>query len=359
VSTDYVHGGDVRSAARGAGISPERLLDFSANINPMGLPKRAAERLARDAQDPRAWSHYPDPEASELRGAISRYVEVPSECIVIGAGADSLILAAVRALAPLRCVIPIPAFSEYERACRAYGCESIAIALTEDFSVRAGDLLILNNPHNPMGACASRFEMLTRIDAARGSGAAVLVDEAFVDYAPDSAITQDVKARSGVIAIRSLTKFFGCPGLRVGYAAAEPETARRLAAQLPPWPVTTLASNALAEALADSEYRKEAIERNQRARASLSATLSSLGCIVSPSAANFLLLRFSPAVDAGEVRTRLLHEHGILVRECDSFAGLEPGRYLRVAVRFENENALLVAALAGILRDTSCLQTHA
>jgi threonine-phosphate decarboxylase len=359
MSERYVHGGDMQRAARQSGISPDRLLDFSANINPMGLPKRAAERLAREAQDPSAWSRYPDPETGELRAAISKYIHVSPDCIVIGAGADSLIHTAVRALAPQRCVIPIPAFSEYARACRACGCESIAIPLAKVPSPRAGDLLFINNPHNPTGVCASRSETLQRIAEARGSGAAVLVDEAFIDYVPGASITADAALQNGVVAIRSLTKFFGCPGLRVGYAVAAPETARSLAANLPPWPVTTLASNVLAEALADEEYRAEALERNQRARTGLSAALSALGCVVNPAAANFLLLRLPAAVDAAEIRAWLLQQHAILVRECDTFAGLEPGRYLRVAVRHENENARLVAALSAIFKTTSCLQTHA
>src|SRR5262249_5594605 len=162
--------------------------------------------------------------------------------------------------------------------------------------------------------------------------AAILADEAFIDYAPEDAITQDAAQWEDVIAIRSLTKFFGCPGLRVGYAVAATETRRKLAMQLPPWPVTTLASSALAEALRDVGYRQETIESNRRERANLSAALSALGCRVSPSCANFVLLRLPAQFCAADVRALLLREHSILVRECDSFAGLEQGRYLRVAV---------------------------
>src|SRR5437879_5127718 len=139
----YTHGGDVDHVAREAGIPVERLLDFSANVNPMGLPPRAAERLAREARDPRIVSHYPDPRATELRQLLSQRLDVPGECIAIGAGADSLIHAAVRVLRPKRCLIPIPAFTEYERACRAYGCEVVTFPLEAD----AGDLIVVNEPH--------------------------------------------------------------------------------------------------------------------------------------------------------------------------------------------------------------------
>jgi threonine-phosphate decarboxylase len=366
VSIAYSHGGDINRVAREAGIAPDRILDFSSNINPMGLPAQAAERLAREAKDPSTWTRYPDHQAGELRSALSRYAAVPPECIVIAAGADSLIQAAVRAFAPRRCVIPIPAFSEYERASRAAGCEAVFVPLGPDFSLdrgtlqllRPGDLLVLNNPHNPSGACARRAAMLEHIDATRASGASVLVDEAFIDYVPEAAITQQAASTDGVIAIRSLTKFFGCPGLRVGYAAAPPQTVGKIAAQQPPWPVTTLAANAVAEALRDAPYLTEAREQNHRARENLSRALSSLGFRVFPGAANFLLVCVPMRPSAAETRERLLREHSILVRECDSFAGLEPERYLRIAVRREDDNRRLIDALARILAATSCLQTH-
>jgi threonine-phosphate decarboxylase len=350
----YTHGGDVDRVAREAGIPVERLLDFSANVNPMGLPARAAERLVREARDPRSVSHYPDPQATELRQLLSRQMDVAGECIAIAAGADSLIHAAVRALRPKRCSIPIPAFSEYERACRAYGCEVITLPL----AVESGDLVVVNNPHNPTGACLTRVEMLAQLDAAHASGCSLLADEAFIDYAPDAAITSEAATRPGVVAIRSLTKFFGCPGLRVGYAVAAPETARILAAQLPPWPVTTLALNALAEALRDTDYTRETIERNRHARTQLSGALGSLGLHVYPSAANFLFLRLPDVFPALQVRDQLIREHAILVRECDSFAGIERGRYLRVAVRHEHENTRLIEALASVFKGISCQQNR-
>jgi len=359
VSAPYLHGGNIERAAQQTGLPADRILDFSSNVNPMGLPRRAAERLARDAQDPHAWTRYPDPEFAELRCALSRSAAVPPECIVIAAGADSLIHAAVRAVAPRRCLIPIPAFSEYERACRAFGCETVSLPLNPEFRLpgdvsqrlRAGDLLILNNPHNPSGACATQAQMLELVASARAACAAVLADEAFIDYVPEAAVTQHAATTSGVISIRSLTKFFGCPGLRVGYAVAAPDSARIVAAQLPPWPVTTLAANALAEALQDSDYPVNARENNRRARESFSAALSRLGCQVFPGAANFLLLRVPPGQTAVQIPSSLVREHAILVRECDSFTGLEPGCYLRVAVRGEDENQRLVDALNHVLRE--------
>lgn len=365
MSAPYLHGGDIEQAAQQAGVPSDRILDFSSNINPMGLPLRAAERLTREAQDPRTWTRYPDRQSTELRSSLSRYAGVPSDSIVIAAGADSLIHASLRALAPKRCAIPIPAFSEYKRACHAFACDMTLLPMNPEFRLaaessqllRAGDVLILNNPHNPSGAVTSRSAMLDHMAAARASEAAVLVDEAFIDYVPDAAITDQAATIGGVVSIRSLTKFFGCPGLRVGYAVADPETAQKITAQLPPWPVTSLAANALAEALRDVDYPTHAREQNRRAREGLCAALSALGFAVFPGAANFLLVRV-PGSNAVQIRRALLRDHAILVRECDSFSGLESGRYLRVAVRNADENQRLIDALSHVLRENSCLQTH-
>jgi threonine-phosphate decarboxylase len=358
--TPYTHGGNIAQAARLLGIPASRILDFSANVNPMGLPPRAALRLAREASNPTISAHYPDPESTELRCLLSQQLAVPTECVLIGSGAAALIHTAICALAPRRCLIPVPAFCEYERACRACGATPHFLPLPPDFHLApqslaeasAGDLVILNNPHNPTGACASRNEMLSLIAATRSREAYVLVDEAFIDYSPESAITREAAADAGLIAIRSLTKFYGCPGLRVGYTVAAAETASRIAAQSPPWPVSTLAQNALAEALRDNDYIREASETNRSARRSLAASLTALGCRVYPAAANFLLIQLPACFPAVHIRERLLRDYAILVRECDSFRGLEGQNCLRVAVRRETENARLLKALTAIFGDS-------
>jgi threonine-phosphate decarboxylase len=182
----------------------------------------------------------------------------------------------------------------------------------------------------------------------------VLVDEAFIDYSPGEAITRDAAHLHSVVAIRSLTKFYGCPGLRVGYAVASPDTAAKLAVHLSAWPVTTLAMNALAEALHDTDHARDTLALNHRNRAILAQALERLGCEVSPSAANFLFIRLPEGLHAASVRERLLREHAVLVRECDSFEGVEPGRHLRIAVRHESDNARLAEALEQVFKGWSC-----
>ncbi len=358
-----VHGGNVTAAAAELGIAPEELLDFSANISPRGLPQPALRRLLRDAASPALLERYPDPDALELRSALSSRLRVRESSIVIGCGAEALIAASVRALAPRSCLIPIPAFSEYARVCEANGCAIERIALDPDrefqlnaervsvlLSSRAHDLLILNSPHNPSGAVWDKHGLWTVLDAAAQAGTAVLLDEAFVDYVPECSLSREASALPRVVAIRSLTKFFGCPALRVGYAVAHEPLARAIRNQLPTWSVTTLALNAAVEMLADERWERETIAENRRGREQLRSALSAAGCTVFPSCANFVLARLPEhSVSSSELCCKLLQAHRIMLRNCDSYEGLAQGRYVRAAVKLPAENDRLIAAFHQLL----------
>jgi threonine-phosphate decarboxylase len=152
--------------------------------------------------------------------------------------------------------------------------------------------------------------------------------------------------------LRSLTKFYGCPALRVGYAVAHPETARAIAALLPTWSVTQLAIDALTVALEGHDYTQTTLRENAANRENLRAALESLGLTVFPSAANYLLVELPPAMPASALRRRLIDRHRILIRNCDSYEALDRGRYVRVAVLSGAENARLLEALAAELQRT-------
>ena len=358
------HGGDVWQAATELGIPVSELLDFSANINPRGLPPRAMERLARDASDLHLLSLYPDPSALRLRQALSEQLALPAAAIAVGPGAEALLAPILRCLCARRLMVPVPAFSEYRRVCVQQEIEYVPFPLdrSECFRVPVDslcrrleaercDVVLLNNPHNPSGALLDAHQVRRILDAARSSGATLVLDEAFVDYAPQATLAGEAAAGPGLIVVRSLTKFYGCPALRVGYAVAHPETIRSIRSSLPAWPVTQLAMGALTEAVADREYAEASLRENAVERQQLSESLTGLGLVVFPSAANYLFLELETNMPAAsELRLRLLRRHKILIRNCDSYEGLLPGRYVRVAVRSAAENSRLIEALAGELR---------
>jgi threonine-phosphate decarboxylase len=324
------HGGDVWDLA-------EDVLDFSANVNPRGLPVAALEFLSR----PPALRRYPDREARTLRQALSKQLDVPVEAIVVGPGAEALLAPGLRAMHATRALVPVPAFSEYRRVCTQQRVEFLPFALERvdrlPATVGSGDAIILNNPHNPTGRLFDRLE----------TDAPVLLDEAFIDYVPGASLVCEGAARKGLIVVRSLTKFYGCPALRVGYAVAHPDTAREIAAFLPTWPVMQMAMDALAIAIEDREYAETTLRENAVHRGSLLAGLEALGLTVFPSAANYLFAELPTGAPASaELRQRLIDRHRILIRNCDSYETLEPGKYVRFAVLSAGDNDRLVAALA-------------
>ena len=359
-----MHGGDVWQVADELGTTADHLLDFSANINPRGLPVQALLKLARDAANPQLLSFYPDSAARKLRLALTEHTGVPGENLVIGPGAEALLSPILRALRIRRLLVPVPAFSEYRRVCEQQNVHYVPFPLhhadafhlpvehlcrrLEDESF---DGVLLNSPHNPSGSMLEKDEVLRVLEVANASGAALILDEAFIDFVPGNSLIAETSHRRGLVVLRSLTKFFGCPALRVGYAAAHPEVARHIAGLLPTWPITQLALDALCEALADRNYAEDTLRDNAANRAELAAALCSLGLTVFPSVANYLLLELKPGMPSAEtLRTRMIRNHHILIRNCDSYEGLTHGHFIRVSVRTTEDNARLAAALGQELK---------
>jgi threonine-phosphate decarboxylase len=358
-----VHGGDVDEVARTYRIATDRLIDFSANINPMGPPRRALRRLAREATDRDGLTRYPDPAYAELRRALAAAMHVPASGVTIANGSVALIGAIVRTIAPRACLLATPAFAEYARALRASGCRVRRFtldaargfdldieALVEALTKYRPPVCVLTNPHNPSGVLTPRSQMQRVLDRARRVKTRLVVDEAFIDYVPSETLVEEAARREHVVVLRSLTKFYGMPALRVGYAVSSPRMAASIAGQLPPWPVTTLAASAATEAVQDHEYAQRALVSSAEQRQWLSQALRAIGVTVYPSVANFLLLRLPAAAPtSARVRARLITEAGVIVRDCRLFDGLSNGRFIRVAVRRRDENERLVRALGSVL----------
>ncbi len=342
------HGGDLRKLAREAGRDPEALLDFSANINPLGPPAWLRPVLARNVAD---LVHYPEPTAAPLREAAAAAFGVPAATVLAGNGSSEILFALVRALSPRTALIPAPSYSDYARACELAGVpvEDFRLAEEEDFALepralagrlQAGGAVFVGQPNNPTGLSVPRAELAALIrDHPR---TLFVVDEAFADFrAGLSLIGTDA---ANLIVLRSLTKFYAVPGLRLGLAFAARETTARIAGQIPPWSVNTLAQAVGIRALRDREYAEATRATVARLRAELREALQAIpGLRVYPGEANYLFLRLARP-QGPALAERLLREHGIAVRDCADYRGLD-ARFLRVAVRTEGENGKLVAAL--------------
>lgn len=364
--TSAPHGGDVDAVSREYGIPVIALIDFSASINPFGPPRGVMDRLKRDSADVSLLSRYPEPSHSELRGVLSIELAVPPECLIIANGSAALFSAIVRALAADTCVVPVPAFGEQQRALDAAGCRIEPLMLNADdgFRLDAGKLAealeasrptmcLVTNPHNPSGVLTPVAEMMRVVRAAGSCDTQLIIDEAFIDYAPDDTLTAEATKAGHVVVVRSLTKFYGMPALRVGYGIATPAMASRIQAQLPEWPVTTLAANAAAEALRDHDYARRTRLTVAADRTRLRAQLAGNEIETYASAGNFLLLGLpARGPDSTGLRAHLIRNAGIIVRDCRSFDGMADGRFIRVGVRSRLENDQLVEAIRLALQET-------
>jgi threonine-phosphate decarboxylase len=358
-----VHGGDVESVAAWSGHRPTDLLDFSANINPLGPPDSVRRTLAEAARETAWLSRYPDPLYRELRAALARELGIDAECIAVGNGSAALLDAAIRRFRARRCLLPVPAFSEYRKALEQNAVELVmhrldpaaAFRLDLDACVRAAaaaacDLCVVSNPHNPSGSHLSRAEVLELEARLRSARCSLVVDEAFVDYVLEASISAEACELPETVVLRSLTKFYAIPAIRVGYAVARAKAAREIAAWLPSWPVGSLASRVAIAVLGERVYARRTIVANAEARQALLTSLRAIGLRVFPSAANFLLIDLGETGElADRLRERLIREHGIVVRSCSDYEVLREGAYVRVAVRGPDENRRLVEAIANLL----------
>lgn len=347
------HGGNKRLLALRAGVEPRALLDFSANINPLGFPPWLREVISRNFD---FLTDYPDPDCTALVQAISRCHGVSPESVVVGNGSEEIIACLPRALAPRRVVAPVPAFAEYRRAAEQAGVPVWTLPMKEESGfrldtdtlaacLRPGDLVFLGQPNNPTGGLVdpSRLERLV----AAHPEARFAVDEAFMDF---TGLEGSVAQRSpNLVVIRSFTKTHAVPGLRIGFAVGAPLLMGFLRQALPTWSVNTLAQHVGVAALEDAGWLEQTVRYVEEQRNRLVDALSrNPGLHVFPSRANFLLLRLQGG-RAAEVAQALLRE-GIAVRECADFEGLDE-RFLRVAVRSGEDNERLVAALETLLAD--------
>jgi cobyric acid synthase CobQ/L-threonine-O-3-phosphate decarboxylase len=351
------HGGDLLELADRAGCAPDKIIDFSASINPLGPPEYLRKTISRSVEK---LVHYPDPHGRGLLARLATILEADERQLVVANGSTEIIYTLPRVLDCKRAVIPVPAYLDYERAARLAGLEVLALPLSEgdDFQVdftdiaaqlQDGDLVFLGRPNNPTGVSFAAAELLAL--AAGYPGVFFVVDESFFEFIDGSSGLISGDMAPNLIVIRSLTKFYAIPGLRLGFAAAAPVTADRLRDHIPSWTVNTIAQEVGEKVLGDPDYGERSRGYVSERRAELQGELAGIsGIRVFPGEANYLLVRITrKGITARVLADRLLsHPYHIAIRVCDNFAGLDE-RFFRVAVRDRRDNEKLCEALAGEL----------
>lgn len=336
---NMIHGGDIyRNHVK---------LDFSVNVNPLGIPVQVKQAL-HDAVD--RCENYPDIAAEALRSAVGEMLQIPADDLLFGNGASELFMAVVHALKPKKVVIPVPSFYGYEHAAHAVTEQVLYYPMKEaggflpdeellGFLDEETDLLFLANPNNPTGRLMDK-EYLTRLlKHCREKQIFVVLDECFIEFCGrNNSVLTELSEWKHVILVRAFTKIFTIPGVRLGYLiCSNPEVCEKIRKQIPEWNLSVFAQAAGLACTRQCDLIKQTAEYIKTEREFLKKRLEQRPDIfgkIYEGDANFLLLYSEkPLYD------RLL-QAGILIRNCENFRGLKRG-YYRIAVRTHEENEQL------------------
>jgi len=362
------HGGNRRLIAKAAGFSEDAILDYSANINPLGPPPWLGEAIAEGLGKIAA---YPDPEATAAREAAAARFSAPPERFLFADGADSLLFAIPRALGAEVCVLASPTYSGYRRAARRAACRQVILPLLpeEDFRMDSPRFLdsleraledkseamkaerperaivFLGAPNNPAGGALPQatIEAMARANPCHF----FVIDESFLELSRGGKSLIGADAPNIVVA-RSLTKAWAVPGARIGFIYAAPAVRAAVRAEISAWPVSSFAEAIAVRALGDKAFLAGRLSALLAEEKRFSAALTALPRVrVFRSGANFLLADLGDEARGDLVAAALL-EGGIAVRRFSPDEGLS-GRFLRLAVRSREENDRFIKAIAAVL----------
>ncbi|MDY6863861.1 MAG: threonine-phosphate decarboxylase CobD [Thermodesulfobacteriota bacterium] len=350
------HGGNLVKASLKYKIEKDKIVDFSANINPLGLSPRAREVLLNSID---LAIYYPDPDCNSLVSEIAAYLGIDRENIMVGNGSCDLIHLVSRTCHPQKALILLPSFSEYEYAVKISGGKCRFLTLLQDNSflwkpetilkhLNGVNMVFICNPNNPTGSIISKEAILFIVDACEKKDIRVVIDEAFIDFIDnydDFTLIGEAVSMENILILRSLTKFFGLAGLRVGYLVGERQIIKKISRYRVPWAVNTMGQIAAKEALRDKKFIEGTRDYIGKERNYLWDKLKKIeGIVPYPATANFIFCRISDRNINSSLLTEKLGCQGILIRDCETFRGLN-NRFIRVAVKKREDNLKLISAL--------------
>ncbi len=343
------HGGDIYSC-------DNDVLDFSANVNPLGLPLVVKEAIKSNLEN---YSCYPDPLCRDLRLAISKKNNVEINHIVCGNGAADIIFRAVLALKPKNALIIEPTFSEYEEALNLVDCNVHSFFLTEqngfvlneeifnqDFNDI--DIMFICNPNNPTGVTVDKEILLKLSKICLEKNIVLVIDECFIDFLDEPekfSMIKHIKDYPNLIILKAFTKIYAMAGIRLGYGlCSDMDLINKIHTTLQPWSVSTVASVSGIAALGDVEYVNETRKIIKQGRIYLNENLNNFGFKLYDSQANYIFFRTKYT----DLNLRL-KEKNILIRSCSNFKSLN-GEYFRIAVKSMANNIALVSSISDVLK---------
>lgn len=350
------HGGDIYQIDK-------EIIDFSTNINPLGVPESFDMALAKRIKE---FTKYTDIQYESVKKAVGEYLEVKAETIIPGNGAVDLIYKIARGCGCHRAVIAAPTFSEYERGLQVAGIE-VKQVLCYDFEtqnlnleklkqeVSSGCLVVICNPNNPTGSLLEKNVLIDFCVYLQKKKALLMIDEAFLDFVKEEvqiSMAKEAENYSNLMVIRAATKFFGMPGLRLGYGVfGNLKIRERIEMLSEPWCLNTAAVIGAEVLLKDKKYIEKSKKWLSIEGPWLYQSLSEIdGLQVFSSKANFHLLKLKEKNQEGKILFEKMLQKGFLIRQWKGFFGLDD-TYFRLAVRNREENQSMVKALKEALEE--------
>ncbi|EMJ96698.1 cobyric acid synthase [Leptospira alstonii] len=361
------HGGNLVELSQIAGCKPNEILDFSANVNPIGFPEWLRPFIHSKIS---GLLSYPDPNYTSLKEKIySKYGMFPGQ-IALGNGASELIFQIPFAVDADYALIATPCYGDYKKAILLRNIPCTEFVLKEEIFFRLDfdevrnvlkskpdqkALVFLGHPNNPTGITLDKNEILKI--AYEFPNSSFVIDESFIDFCPEeSSFLRD--RTENMILLRSMTKILAIPGLRIGVCFASSRICSLLSKRLPTWNVNSLAASVYEKALSDTEYLENSKQKNGIWKEKLVSDLCNLDFMhVFPSEANFILIKILNNRDTSSLVQKLLRKHRIAVRDCGNFAGLSEN-FIRIAVRNPEENEKIVNAFSDVLYGTNKIRKH-
>ena len=332
----------------------QEIVDFSSNVNPLGCYSGVKKFLRKQLD---SISEYPDSESRKLRSNIKWYTGLNESQIIVGNGATEIIYNFCLAFLnkKTKVLIPIPTFSEYEKAAKLSGSKLLfykTMNLNNDLEefikkIPKNGIVFLCNPNNPTGVLIPKRNMLRIVRHANKRSSLVFIDETFIELVPESnqSMIKSIKTFDNLFILRSFTKSFGLAGIRIGYALGGKQIISVSQKLKIPWNVSNIAQNAASAAICYHPFLDKSRllikKENQYLRKSISK-IKNFNCF--ESATNFILLKTK--IKSKILQKKLLRKK-ILIRDCSTFRGLNEN-YIRIAVKTHKDNVKLVKAMEEI-----------
>lgn len=353
------HGSDIEKICEYYHLDKKDIVNFGANVNPLGLSENVKDAIASHLD---LLSSYPDREYTSLRETLSGYCSIPADFILPGNGSSELISLLIEARAPKRTLILGPTYSEYSRELSFSGSSQEYYHLKEedDFQLDVEDLcrtleaggydfLILCNPNNPTSSAILQEDMRQLLRFCKDSDIFVMIDETYVEFAPDiSAVTAVPLTREfeNLMVLRGVSKFFAAPGMRLGYGiTGNQEFLRKMKEKQIPWSLNSIGAFAGELMLKDTAYidRTRSLILSERDHLYQALSADPDYKAYQPYA-NFILLRImKQGVTSFDVFERCI-KNGLMIRDCASFQCLD-GEYIRFCIMMPEDNTRLLHQL--------------